>query len=54
MKMMIMIGMVVGSTLGGAVPALWGAGGLSLQSVAFGMLGGLAGIWAGFRLSRQL
>jgi len=51
-KTMIMIGMVVGSTLGGYLPALWGAGGLSLASVVFGTIGGLAGIWAGYKISR--
>jgi len=51
-KSLIMIGMVVGSTLGGYVPTLWGAGGLSLASVLFGGLGGLLGIWAGYKISR--
>lgn len=52
-KTLIMIGMVVGSTLGGYVPSLWGAGGLSLASVVFGAIGGLLGIWGGFKLSRM-
>lgn len=52
-KTLIMIGMVVGSTLGGYLPALWGAGGFSIASVILGMVGGIAGIWAGFRLSRM-
>ncbi len=52
-KTLIMIGLVVGSTLGGYVPTLWGDGGLSMASVLLGAVGGLAGIWAGFRLSRR-
>jgi hypothetical protein len=51
-KALIMIGVVVGSTLGGYVPALWGAGGLTLASVFFGAVGGVAGIWAGYKISR--
>ncbi len=51
-KTLIMIGMVVGSTLGGYAPSLWGAGGLSLASVVFGGIGGLVGIWAGYKISR--
>jgi outer membrane lipoprotein SlyB len=52
-KTLIMIGMVVGSSLGGYLPALWGAGGFSMSSVVFGAVGGVAGIWAGFKLSRM-
>lgn len=51
-KALIMIGLVVGSTLGGYVPALWGAGGLTLASVLFGGFGGLFGIWAAYKISR--
>ena len=51
-KTLIMIGLVVGSTLGGYVPALWGDGGFSMASVLTGAIGGLLGIWGGFRLSR--
>jgi predicted MFS family arabinose efflux permease len=51
-KSLIMIGMIAGSTLGGYVPSLWGASGLTLASVLFGGIGGMLGIWAGYRLSR--
>jgi hypothetical protein len=52
-KTLIMIGMVVGSTIGGYVPSLWGGGAFSMASVVFGGIGGLLGIWAGFKLSRM-
>ncbi len=51
-KTLIMIGMAVGSTLGSCVPTLWGAGWLSIASVLFGGVGGLLGIWAGYKVSR--
>ena len=51
-KTLIMIGLVVGSTLGGYIPALWGDGGLSMASVLCGGIGGLLGIWAGYKVSR--
>jgi len=51
-RVLIMIGVVVGSTLGGYIPALWGAGGLTLASVFFGGVGGGLGIWAGYKISR--
>lgn len=52
-KALVMIGMVAGSALGGWVPCLWGADPFSLWSVTLGMVGGFAGIWAGYRLSRS-
>jgi hypothetical protein len=51
-KSLIMIGLVVGSTAGSYLPMLWGAGWLSIASVLFGGIGGLLGIWAGYKVSR--
>jgi hypothetical protein len=51
-KEFIMIGMVVGSTIGSWLPTLWGAGWLSMSSVFGSVVGGLAGIWLGYRASR--
>jgi outer membrane lipoprotein SlyB len=51
-KSLIMIGLVVGSTLGGFIPSLWGDGGLSMASVLTGAIGGFLGIWAGYKISR--
>jgi hypothetical protein len=47
MSMTILLGM----TLGGFLPGLWGAGDFSLSSLLCSALGGLAGVWAGVRLS---
>lgn len=47
-----MTGMIVGSTAGSFLPALWGGGLLSLSSVLLGGVGGVAGIWIAYRLSR--
>ena len=52
-KTLIMIGMAVGSSLGGFVPMLWGAGMFSMASIAFSAVGGVAGIYAGYKLSRM-
>jgi hypothetical protein len=51
-KSLIMIGLVVGSTIGSYLPMLWGADWLSIASVLFGGIGGLLGIWAGYKVSR--
>jgi len=42
---------VVGTTLGGLAPEAWGASAFGLASLAFGCLGGLAGIRLAFRLA---
>jgi hypothetical protein len=51
MRSVIGLCALVGSLVGGYVPALWGASSLSLVSLFFGALGGVAGIWLGVRLS---
>jgi len=53
-KSLIWIGVLVGSTIGSFIPSLWGAGYLSMSSVILSTVGGIAGIWAGFRLSQSI
>ncbi len=53
-KPLITIGVLVGSTLGGLIPYLWHASFLSFSSIIFSGLGGIAGIWAGWKLSQNL
>jgi hypothetical protein len=47
------IGLLVflGMTVGGFVPELWGAGFFSLSSLLLSALGGVAGVWVGYRLA---
>ena len=40
-----------GSFVGGYVPTLWGASSWGMESLLFGVLGGIAGIWLGVRVS---
>jgi hypothetical protein len=49
------IGMCVlfGSLVGGYVPVLWGASTLGVESLLFGALGGVAGVFVGARLSED-
>lgn len=48
-KTMIMIGMVVGSIIGGYLPILFGASFLSLWSLLGSAAGGLLGIWITYK-----
>jgi hypothetical protein len=45
---------LVGTTIGGFLPELWGDSGMSLVSLAFAAVGGVAGVWLGARLSGAL
>jgi len=49
-KTFIWFGLFVGSTIGSLIPGLWGSDIFSFWSILLSTLGGLAGIWAGFRL----
>ena len=40
-----------GSVVGGYVPALWGASSFSVQSLVFGVIGAIGGLWLGIRIS---
>ena len=51
MKQMVWMGMFIGSSIGGFIPSLWGAGIFSMSSIFFGGIGAIAGIWAGYKLS---
>jgi hypothetical protein len=50
-KQIIMIAMVIGTSVGSAVPLLWGDGFLSLWSVIFTAIGGFAGIYIGYKMT---
>jgi len=49
-KTLVWIGLSIGSVAGGYVPLLWGADMFSFSSVLFSAIGGILGIWLGFRL----
>jgi uncharacterized membrane protein YeaQ/YmgE (transglycosylase-associated protein family) len=42
-----------GMFVGGYVPVLWGASSFSLASFLFGVIGAVAGLWAGVRISES-
>ena len=42
---------MVGLTIGGFVPVLWGASQFSMSSFLFSGIGGVAGVWLGVRIS---
>ena len=50
-KFLVFIGMTIGSIIGGYIPVLWGAGLLSYSSVLFSGIGGILGVWIGYKFS---
>jgi uncharacterized membrane protein YeaQ/YmgE (transglycosylase-associated protein family) len=53
-KLLIGIGMFLGSTVGSYVPLLWGTSVFSFTSIVFSVIGGLLGIWLGYQVSKRL
>ena len=51
---MVWIGAFVGSTLGGMLPWLWHDSMFSLWGILLSTLGGVAGTWAGWSISRRI
>ena len=52
LKHAVWAGIIVGSFVGGYIPALWGAGMFSISSIIFSGLGSIAGIWVAYKISR--
>ncbi len=53
-KGLIYFGLLVGSTIGGFIPSLWGADLFSFSSLIFSTIGAFAGIWLGVKLSTYI
>ncbi len=47
----IWLGLFIGSTVGSFIPKLWGSGVLSFSSILLSAIGGILGVWLGFRLA---
>ena len=49
---LIWIGAFVGGTLGGPLPGLWRESMFSMSGFVFSTIGGLVGIWPGWKIGR--
>jgi hypothetical protein len=47
----IWIGILIGSTIGGFIPALWGGDLLSYSGLLLSGAGAFAGLWVGYKIS---
>jgi len=53
MKSWVWLGVFVGSTAGGFVPYIWGESAFSMTALFTSFLGGIIGIWAGYKLHQR-
>jgi len=52
-KTMVMLGMIIGSFIGGYIPMLFGISAFSFTSVLTSGIGGLAGVIIAYKLSQN-
>ena len=50
----IWLGLIVGATAGNFVPLLWGESAVSMSGLFFAFVGGMVGIWAGYKMANWL
>jgi hypothetical protein len=50
----VWIGLFLGSTVGNLLPLLWGGDAISISGFVFSILGGIVGIWLGYRCAQSL
>ena len=53
-KKLIWLGFFVGSTIGNMLPTIWGGDVMSISGFFFAILGGIAGMWAGYRWGQSV
>ncbi len=54
MKSVIITTMVLGSIVGGYLPALWDGSVFSMSSIFLSGAGGLVGIWLGYKMAVRM
>jgi len=53
-KILIYLGLSLGTTVGSLIPSLWHQGVFSLQSWLGALIGGIFGIWLGFKINQKI
>ena len=51
-RLLVWLGVLIGSTMGGYLPVLWGVETLSSASLMGSLIGGLIGIWAAWKINQ--
>jgi uncharacterized membrane protein YeaQ/YmgE (transglycosylase-associated protein family) len=50
MQARIWLGILIGSTIGGFIPSLWGADLFSYSALLLSTAGAIAGLWLGYKM----
>jgi hypothetical protein len=53
-KTFIWIGLLVGSTVGGLLPLIWGDDVLSVAGIVLSTVGGIGGVFGGYKLAQSM
>jgi len=53
-SLLIWTGAGIGSLVGSYLPALWGSGLFSFSSIIFSTIGGLFGVYVGYKVSQNI
>jgi hypothetical protein len=53
LKSIVLLGMLIGSTIGGLIPALWGSELLSFSAILGNLIGGVLGIWIAYKIGQR-
>lgn len=51
-RKIILFTTIVGSLIGGLIPNLWNSSMFSMSDVTFTAIGGIIGIWVGYKLNQ--
>jgi predicted MFS family arabinose efflux permease len=51
MQRNIWLGILIGSTIGGLIPELWGGDAISYSALLLSGAGAFAGLWVGYKIS---
>ena len=51
---MVRWGILIGSTVGGYIPTLWGADWISFSCLFGSLIGGLLGVWIAYEIDKRL
>lgn len=53
-SLLVWTGAGIGSIIGSYLPKLWGSGLLSFSSIILGTIGGLLGVYVGYKISQNI
>jgi len=53
-RKLVWLGLFVGSAIGNMAPLLWGGDVISMSGILCSLIGGIIGIWVGYRVGQSI